>query len=285
MQTQHQASFADEEMGLIDIIRFLFKHRLWMAFCITTAVLGATAYLYFKPLAYEASASIQVAKVAGEEVETTAVLNEKIKLPLYFSDSTLQACHNESTPAPSGGLAGLLTTKTSKNSPFLNLSVRMASPEKAKECILQVVSDIQSHQALLTKPLIQKQQSLRNALLSKINVAEEITQFLSTQLASRSVSNERFAAAAMLLATSTSKDHEIKDLRAQLMDLENEMSPHQTSEAILAAPIATNIAAETKPWLVVLLAALAGFFMGALLGALKSWLIASWPALKKQAKT
>ena len=285
MQTQHQVIFVDEDMGLIDIIKFLYKQRLLIALCITAAVLGATMYLVFKPLAYEASASIQVAKVAGKEVETAAVLNEKIKLPLYFSTSTLQTCRNESTPPPSGSLAGLLTTQTAKNSPFLNISVKLASPDKAKECILQVVNDIQSHQALLMKPLIQKQQSLLNTLLSKIKLVEEIIQYISTQLAHRSVSNERFAAVAMLLATSTAKENDIKDLRAQLMDLESEMSPHQTAETSLAAPIATNIAAVPKAWLVLLLAILAGFFMGALLGAVKSWWIASWPSLKKQVKT
>ena len=284
MKNKIREDIADEEIGLIEVAQFLIDNRSWIALCTVAGLLLGSLYVGFKPASFEASASIQVAKVAGEEVETTAVLNEKIKLPLYFSTSTLHACHNESTPPPSGSLAGLLTTQTSKNSPLLNISVKMASHDKAKECILQVVNDIQSHQSLLIKPLIQKQQSLRNTLLSKINVAEEITQFLSTQLARRSISNERFAAAAMLLATSTTKEHEIKDLRAQLMDLENEMSPHQTAEAILAAPIAINLAAEPKVWLVLFLATLAGFFTGALLGAVKSWLIVSWPASIKQVK-
>jgi hypothetical protein len=48
------------------------------------------AYYLSVPKMYEASATIEMATVAGEPFETPAVFLEKMKLPTYFSPATLQ---------------------------------------------------------------------------------------------------------------------------------------------------------------------------------------------------
>lgn len=277
MQNKQQATNTDEEVGLIEVIQSFINYRTWIAACALSTMLGGAVYILIKPVVYEAHASIQSAMVAGEVVEATTVLNEKIKLPLYFSTSTLQTCASDGKPDATGSLASLLKTKATKTSHFLYISVNLGSAEQAKACLTAVLTDIQIQQGLLTKPLIQKQQALLDTVRSKLNFAEEISKFLVNQNVEKQVNNKNFAAAAMMLSTSTSKEREIKELRSELMALETALSPAQTSPTSLAAPIyAPATPSGISPWLVMVMA----FLLGVVLGVISAMFRAAWPAFR-----
>ena len=277
MQNKQQATNTDEEVGLIEVIQSFINYRTWIAACALSTMLGGAVYILIKPVVYEAHASIQSAMVAGEVVEATTVLNEKIKLPLYFSTSTLQTCASDGKPDATGSLASLLKTKATKTSHFLYISVNLGSAEQAKACLTAVLTDIQIQQGLLTKPLIQKQQAMLDTVTSKLNFAEEISKFLVNQNVEKQVNNKNFAAAAMMLSTSTSKEREIKELRSELMALETALSPAQTSPASLAAPIyAPATPSGISPWLVMVMA----FLLGVVLGVVSAMFRAAWPAFR-----
>jgi len=119
-------------------------------------------------------------------------------------------------------------------------------------------------------------------LKSKLAVAEEISNILTSQGMQNQIGNNQFAAAAMLLANATSQDKEIKKLNDEIMLLEIAMSPAQTSPARLAAPIYTPLTpAGVQPWLVLLLAAVVGL----LLGVLTAWIRMTWPRLMGQLRS
>jgi hypothetical protein len=277
MQNKQQATNTDEEVGLITDIQFFINYRTWIAACALSTMLGGAVYILIKPVVFEAHASIQSAMVAGEVVEATTVLNEKIKLPLYFSTGTLQTCASDGKPDATGSLASLLKTKATKTSHFLYISVNLGSADQAKACLTAVLTDIQIQQSLLTKPLIQKQQALLDTVRSKLNFAEEISKFLVNQNVEKQVNNKNFAAAAMMLSTSTSKEREIKELRSELMALETALSPAQTSPASLAAPIyAPATPSGISPWLVMVMA----FLLGVVLGVISAMFRAAWPAFR-----
>ena len=277
MQNKQQATNTDEEVGLIEVIQSFINYRTWIAACALSTMLGGAVYILIKPVVYEAHASIQSAMVAGEVVEATTVLNEKIKLPLYFSTSTLQTCASDGKPDATGSLASLLKTKATKTSHFLYISVNLGSADQAKACLTAVLTDIQIQQGLLTKPLIQKQQALLDTVRSKLNFAEEISKFLVNQNVEKQVNNKNFAAAAMMLSTSTSKEREIKELRSELMALETALSPAQTSPTSLAAPIyAPATPSGISPWLVMVMA----FLLGVVLGVVSAMFRAAWPAFR-----
>ena len=277
MQNKQQATNTDEEVGLIEVIQSFINYRTWIAACALSTMLGGAVYILIKPVVYEAHASIQSAMVAGEVVEATTVLNEKIKLPLYFSTSTLQTCASDGKPDATGSLASLLKTKATKTSHFLYISVNLGSAEQAKACLTAVLTDIQIQQGLLTKPLIQKQQAMLDTVRSKLNFAEEISKFLVNQNVEKQVNNKNFAAAAMMLSTSTSKEREIKELRSELMALETALSPAQTSPTSLAAPIyAPATPSGISPWLVMVMA----FLLGVVLGVISAMFRAAWPAFR-----
>ena len=277
MQNKQQATNTDEEVGLIEVIQFFINYRTWIAACALSTMLGGAVYILIKPVVFEAHASIQSAMVAGEVVEATTVLNEKIKLPLYFSTSTLQTCASDGKPDATGSLASLLKTKATKTSHFLYISVNLGSAEQAKACLTAVLTDIQIQQGLLTKPLIQKQQAMLDTVRSKLNFAEEISKFLINQNAANMVTNRNFEAASLMLSTANSKEREIKELRSELMALETALSPAQTSPTSLAAPIyAPATPSGISPWLVMVMA----FLLGVVLGVISAMFRAAWPAFR-----
>ncbi len=282
MHEKNNEDVADEDIGLIEIAQFLIDNRSWIAACTFAGLLLGSLFMVFKPSSFEASASIQVAMVSGEAVETAAVLNEKIKLPLYFSTGTLQACAADGIPSPTGSLVQTLKTQVSKNAPFLNLTVAMPTPALAKNCLMAILTDIQTQQAYLAAPVLAKQRNLLETVKSKLAFSEEISKFLSSQQANINISNEKFSAAAMLLATTTAKDTEIKALQSQLMNLETGLSPTQTKAASLAAPINTPASpVGLHAGLVLLMSA----FLGFLLAVLTSLARSAWRRIKPQLKT
>ena len=282
MHKKNNEDVADEDIGLIEIAQFLIDNRTWIAACTFAGLLLGSLFMVFKPSSFEANASIQVAMVSGEAVETAAVLNEKIKLPLYFSTGTLQACAADGIPSPTGSLVHSLQTQVSKNAPFLNLTVAMPAPALAKNCLMAILTDIQTQQAYLAAPVLAKQRNLLETVKSKLAFSEEISKFLSSQQANINISNEKFSAAAMLLATTTAKDTEIKALQSQLMNLETGLSPTQTKAASLAAPINTSASpVGLHAGLVLLMSA----FLGFLLAVLTSLARSAWRRIKPQLKT
>jgi hypothetical protein len=282
MHEKNNEDVADEDMGLIEIAQFLIDNRPGIAVCTFAGLLLGSLYVVFKPASFEASASIQVAMVSGEPVETAAVLNEKTKLPLYFSTGTLQTCAADGKPSPTGSLANTLKTQVSKNAPFLSLTVAMPTPALAKNCLMAILTDIQTQQAYLAAPVLAKQRNLLETVKSKLAFSEEISKFLSSQQANINISNEKFSAAAMLLATTTAKDTEIQALQSQLMNLETGLSPTQTKPASLAAPINTPASpVGLDAGLVLLLSA----FLGFLLAVMSSLARSAWQRIKPQLKT
>jgi hypothetical protein len=282
MHDKNNEDLADTDIGLIEIAQFLIDNRPGIAVCTFAGLLLGSLYVVFKPASFEASASIQVAMVSGEPVETAAVLNEKIKLPLYFSTGTLQTCAADGKPSPTGSLTPTFKTQVSKNAPFLNLTVAMPTPALAKNCLMAILTDIQTQQAYLAAPVLAKQRNMLETVKSKLAFSEEISKFLSSQQANINISNEKFSAAAMLLATTTAKDNEIKELRSQLMNLETGLSPTQTKPASLAAPINTPASpVGLDAGLVLLLSA----FLGFLLAVMSSLARSAWLRIKPQLKT
>jgi hypothetical protein len=282
MQHKDDIAVADEEVSLMDVIRFFKQHRRWMAACVLMSILGTALYWEFKPNVFEASATIQMAMVDNEAVEKPAQLNEKIKLPLYFTTATLQNCANDGKASLTGSLADLLKTKAIPNTPFLNISIKMSSVAQINICMDSILTDIQNQQALLAAPEIQKQKALQEKLKSKLALAEEASTYFSQHMTQKTIYNEEFSAAAMLLATSSSKEHEIRALSLELMELEISMSSIHTKPASLIAPTYTS----DKPiglqaWQALLFAAVFGFFVG----ALTAWMKSAWLAVNLGLRT
>ena len=87
--TTHPQKIEDDEISLIDILLFpKASGRNVLISTIGCWLVGVTYYSAV-PKIYEATATIQMAMVASELVETPAGLLEKIKMPLFFSSMAL----------------------------------------------------------------------------------------------------------------------------------------------------------------------------------------------------
>ena len=91
MNPQEPIQAEDDEISLTDILLFLQASFSNVVKSLVFCLLAGGAYYFYSPKMYEATVAIEMATVAGELVETPAVLLEKMKLPLYFSPATLQA--------------------------------------------------------------------------------------------------------------------------------------------------------------------------------------------------
>ena len=270
---------AEDEISLVDIVQFLVDNSVvFIRFVLGCGVLGV-AYAFLAPPQYEATMNIQMAMVANSPVETPAVLLEKMKLPLYFSQTTWQKCDTDEDLTPSRTLAKKLNPVLNKQAPFIGFSFRANSTSEGQACLMAVLEDIQHKQSLLSAPIIEQKKSYLQTLKAKLATAEQVSQYLSAQKRDFTFKDERFSANALILATSLNNGKEISDLRNQITELESTLSPPQTQETFLAAPLyASQQAVAPKKLLVVSLALIVGLFV-ALLFLLGR---AAWKKVKPQ---
>ena len=77
MSQQEQLQADEDEISLIDILLFLKASVGNIVKSTCVCLLAGGAYYFSVPKMYEASATIEMAMVAGEPVKTPAVLLEK----------------------------------------------------------------------------------------------------------------------------------------------------------------------------------------------------------------
>lgn len=256
-------SEAQDEISLRDIIDFVADHWRNAALGGLAAGVLAGAYAFLAPADYRATATIQVAKVANIEVEPPNVLLEKLKLPQYFSATTHTACDVADDEQPGLRIAKAIKPMSTKNTPFVSISFLGKSPGAAKKCIESILSDINSNQSEIAKPILATKKNQLGNLKLKMESAERLVNLLPSSKSNPAsvfeFSDSKFSAAALLLATVISKENEIKDLRTQINDLEIALSEPQTKGAYLATPIdAPNVPAGRSPLLIILLASFVG---------------------------
>ena len=227
----------EDEVSLKDIIDFLSES--WKSILSTSAlgVLGAVAYITFTPNMYQATANIQVAKVAGTDVESPAILAEKLKMPTYYSQKTYSACNVMDDILPGEEIAKSLKPTLSKTAPIITVSYKEESPEIAQKCLESVLEDVRVNQKLLAKPIFDTKSYQLINLKQKLEAAEKTLKMLPSKNSNFDFTDSKFSASTLLLATTLNKENEIKDLRAQVNDLEISLTEPQTRETFLAAPI------------------------------------------------
>lgn len=280
-EIDHESSDADDEISLVEIVQF-FVDNLGV-FIKSTLACGAlgVAYAFLAPAQYEATMNIQMAMVANNPVETPAVLLEKMKLPLYFSEETWDKCDTDEDLTPSRTLAKKLNPMLNKQAPFIGLAFRSNSTADSQACLLAVLKDIRHKQDLLSAPIVEQKQSYLQTLKAKLATAEQVSQYLSEQKRDFKFKDERFSANALILATSLNNGKEISDLRNAITELEISLSPPQTQGTYLAAPVyASQQPVAPKKLLVIALALLTGVF-AALLFLLGR---TAWKKIKPQLK-
>jgi uncharacterized protein involved in exopolysaccharide biosynthesis len=237
MSEQSFNTISEDEISLKDIIDFLAESWKVIVLGVVAGGLLGLGYGLIAPAKYQATANIQVAKVAGTDVEAPALLVEKLKMPMYYSQKTYVACNVMDKLEPGEVIAKTLKPTLAKTAPIITISYREESREDAQKCLESVLDDVRSNQSLLAKPIFESKTNQLLNLKLKLESAEKIVKILPKNNAGFDFSDSKFSASTLLLATTLSKENEIKDLRTAINDLEIALLEPQTKEAFLTTPI------------------------------------------------
>ena len=272
----------DDELSLADIFLFIANSLPNIIKSIFICALMGGSYYLYAPNTYEATASIQMAQVGGNPVETSTVLLEKIKLPLYFSQTTWSSCEVKEDSASNNNIINKIKPILNKSAQFIVFTVQDKTTEKAKQCLNAILADIQAKQAELAKPIIQQKNRQLEQLNEKLKFAEYSTQVLSPKKLSTTFSNTQFASLALMLSNNFENARVIKDLRNSINDVEISLSEPQTKATYLIAPMYSNeVAVNKRPMLTLLICLLLGGFIGLAITGINRIL----PTLAMQIKT
>jgi capsular polysaccharide biosynthesis protein len=228
---------SEDQLTLLDIFDILLKNAHDIGALVLIFLSVGAAYFFFTPNKYEATATIQMALVAGQPVEQPQILIEKIKLPLYFSHASWHACDTDEEVTPSRKIAEKIKPILNKNAPFLSFSTTGISVKEATECLNAIISDIRMKQSEQAAPLIALKKSNLAALEVQLAQAEEFGKSLTPANLNLNIKDEKFSAATLLFATTITNTSQTNDLKRQINDLKIALTPPQTETTHLASPI------------------------------------------------
>lgn len=176
----------EAEIILIDILLFLKASTRNVLTSTATCLLLGALYYFSVPNMYEATATIQMATVGGELIETPAVLLEKIKSPQFFSPATLQACGAKGDLSSQSKFADTLNPTLNKLAPLITITSKTLSSNQSRECLDAVIGDIQKSQNELARPLIEQKKEELTHLRDLLKFAEDI---VKSALAAKAIGN------------------------------------------------------------------------------------------------
>lgn len=270
-----------EEISLKDIIDFLYES--WKAIVLSGIVGGlfATGYAFVIPTVYQATANIQVARVANSDVEAPTILVEKLKMPMYYSQESYSACNVTSVIESGELIVKNLNPTLSKNAPIISLSYKAATLEDAQKCIESVLNDVRNNQNLLANQILENKKYKLMNLKKNLDTAERFIKNLPNKNIGIDYSDSNFSASTSLLTATLSKENELIYLRTQINDLEIQLSEPQTRGTFLVTPIyAKKQKISPQRSQILIGGVIAGIFLGLVLAmglrAYRSYKASGW---------
>jgi len=260
MNQEKQLQVKENEISLIDIFLFIKASIGNVIKCTLGCLLACGAYYFSVPNVFEASATIEMATIEGEPVEAPSVLIEKMKLPLYFSTATLQSCGLDGELSSQSKFVEKIKPSINKSAPFVSFVTQAQSTQDAKACLNAAIAEVSSKQDEIAKPLlVQKKQKIER-LKEQLVINEEI---FKTFTASKAKNNTTDSPCTLRSITSPPSAIEINNLRAQIIDLENNLSLTNTRPVTLVGSVyAPDVPVAKRPFFTFGLALALGVFTG-----------------------
>lgn len=254
---------AEEEISLIDILRFLKgAYKTSLVFGILGFV-TAIAYLVITPKQYEATAQIMVAQIGvannnnisplGINIEDPALLIVRLAMPTTFTAQEIAACGFEGRPEAGAALAEAIKVIPHKGiSNIVELKTVGQSPQLAIQCAAAIIELIKTTQNQLVISYIEE---------AKLKLVDDEKRLANTKDLAAKQDKEGSAIGVIYLST---RD-EIRFLLDQITAIKRIVSFSQNRATRMVAPIYVNdtpIAPKKRKILA------AGLFGGLFLGLL-----------------
>ena len=269
----------DDEISLIDILLFLKASGGNIVKSTLICLLAGGVYYFSVPKMYEATATIEMATVAGEPVESPAVLLEKMKLPLYFSPATLQACGSDGGLSSQAKFVDKIKPSINNSAPMVSFVTQAPSTQEAKACLNAAIAEVANYQDAIAKPLLELKKQKLQELSKQLKLSEEITKLFSVHK-SNTITELQFSARIIFLNITATNVTEHNELQRQILTLENLINAPQTHPlglvgAIYAPEVAVN---NRRPFFTL------GFCLafGVFLGLMLTWVMRVVPEIRRQ---
>ena len=262
---------ADDALSLADVLQFLSEAWKTVAgTAVLSTVLGLAA-AFVLPEKFEASALVEPAKVLGGYIETSSVLAEKMRSPTYYSTATLDTCAYSGKRNTRREFVKDLKPQVGRQSAFVSISIKAASPELARQCLVAVLEDVKREQAdqMVQRIAVAKARLKREE--EKLVLAERVMNSISDRTVdqarkSAGASGTEVAGSTLVFVATQAKQAEITSLKNAVDQLAMELAEPQTRQASLATPIfSPDEKAEPKRLLILVGACLGGLMLGLLI--------------------
>ena len=216
------------------------------------------------PKMYKASATIEMAMVAGETVETPATLFEKMKMPLYFSPSTHQICGSDGEFDSESKFFGKIKPSINKSAPFVSFVTQAQSSLEAKACLNAVIAEVSSNQDAILKPLLEQKKQNLQKLNEGLKFAEEVIKpFLASKANKNNPTDEIFSVRNM--SNIFRGIDSINSLREKIRAIENELvAPKTRSARLVGSVYAPELPVNKRPFYTLGLYLALGLILGLL---------------------
>jgi LPS O-antigen subunit length determinant protein (WzzB/FepE family) len=255
----------DYEISLIDIFLFLKASGGNIVKSTLVSLLAGGVYYFSVPKTYEASATIEMARVAGEPVESPVVLIEKMKLPLYFSPATLQACGSDSGLNSRAKFDDKFKPNINKSVPMVSFVTVAPSSQEAKACLNAAIADVSSKQDAIANPLIEMKKQKLNQLSEQLKTAEEIGKSLTSPKIDRTLTDTQVTVNHLLVTLRKLNINEINDLQSEISSLKFDLIELKTRPTTLLNPVySTEVSVNKRPLFTLGLCLALGMFLGLL---------------------
>jgi len=256
---EYNQKTAEDELPLIKIIEFFKESWKQLVLCGIIGSLLGFGYASIIQYKYQATAFIQVGRFMDKDIETPNLLIEKLKMPMYFSKTTLTACNVIEFDNPGLVLVSRLSPTLTKNSQIISITYKDKSTEFAKNCLESVLNDVRTNQSILSQESIKDFNFQLSDLKEKLEYFENISKILPINKTSFKVSDLNFSASVLLLEIVHHSQDKASELKEKIKELEKDLRKPHTQEASLVTPIyAPSNSVEPKKSLIVLLGGIAG---------------------------
>jgi len=280
MNPQEPIQAEDDEISLIDILLFLQASFSNVVKSSVVCLFAGGIYYFNIPKMFEASVTIEMAKVAGELVETPEVLLEKMKLPLYFSTATLQACGADGGLSSQAKFVDKIKPNVNKSAPMVTFVTQAPSSQEAKACLIATIADVSRRQDDIANPLINQKKKKINQLREQLKISEEIGKSLPPLRFNNILTDTQSMSGLLLVTLRKTNVDEINNLRSQISFLEFELVEEKTRPTSFAYSVySQEVSVNKRPLLTFLVLCLA---LGVFLGLLVTAVIRVAPGIRRQ---
>ena len=265
MNTREPIQAEEDEISLIDILLFLKASFGNIVISSLVCLLAGGSYYFSQPKMYEATATIEMARVANELIETPVVLVEKIKLLQYFSQVTFQACGLVDDPITRAKFVDMIKPSINKSVPMVSFAIKAPSSQVAKACLTAVIAEISSNQYAIAKPLLEQKKQKIQQLRDHLKLSEEISKSLSSFCVNGASIDAQLNCNINQVLIGRLNRSDINDLRIKVTDLEFELVEPSTYPTFLASQaFSTNPSVDKGPLSILGLCLAMGVFLGLL---------------------